>query len=621
VVALQPKPDSDEDRPITLTGSGLYRTWSRIRKPYMVEYDTNKAGFWDAAVRGNHCLQVALCRALKIDIAKCMDLHMAVFLFDLAKFFDSVRLSHLITACIDRDFPAIIMLMALKVHRAARIIQAVTNAGVCMSEPTMPHHNSIVAGCIWAVTFTRMHLYALLEHIHVQSLFPVAALTTWIDDMLMVVQGKCENTTAANAVGAASLFMEGAIAQGLAISKKSACLTSSRQLRDSMKAKLKKRYWPIKFKSSGKYLGTDIVMGGKRLNKTQAKRAKKAKGRSAKVKGLMRAHKRGARKLIMTGVIPQATWGHQALGMAPTAIRQLKTRVGVDSHMWYSGGCMTSCLALEIGHRADPEYAIPMQLFQSYLSLMPELQRHSMALEKIWRQKYHKLKGLHRWQVVTSTMDAIIATLFDMGWKPHWPWKWIDDQGNWWTMDVHSAQLIPQLLAVIDDSLIRRLHAKMAKHYCGQGSARGTDMTIIQQYIHRKAKASPQDAGRARAIGQGAIWDYARQAMAKRPQCKQKCQYCVCPVANWQHQVYECPHSLRSTDPDIQNTNYLCSEACKDDAEHCFYLRGLVPSQWIHTETPSGNPGVVKGGGIHTDWAGYIWVPPELVVRTGAWQH
>lgn len=37
MVALQPKPDSDEDRPTTLAGSGLYRTWSKIRRPYMVE--------------------------------------------------------------------------------------------------------------------------------------------------------------------------------------------------------------------------------------------------------------------------------------------------------------------------------------------------------------------------------------------------------------------------------------------------------------------------------------------------------------------------------------------------------------------------------------------------------
>ena len=80
-----------------------------------------------------------------------MGMHMAVFLFDMAKFFDSVKLSYLMEACIERDFSAIIMLMALKVHRAARILQAVTAAGVCLSEATLPTHSSIIAGCTMTV--------------------------------------------------------------------------------------------------------------------------------------------------------------------------------------------------------------------------------------------------------------------------------------------------------------------------------------------------------------------------------------------------------------------------------------------------------------------------------------
>ncbi len=292
--------------------------------------------------------------------------------------------------------------------------------------------------------------------------------------------------------------------------------------------------------------------------------------------------------------LPQATWGHQALGMAPTAIQQLKRRVGVDSHMWHSGGCMTTCLAMEIGQHADPEMAIPTQLFHSYLELIPVLKKQGMALEQIWRAKFYKLRGKYRWQSVTSMIDAIIATLFDLGWRPHWPWKWISDIGDWWSMDVQDPLLPAQLMEELRRSISRRLHRKMASHCHGQGAEDGVDFTCLRRYIQKHKNNN--NSGRAKAIGQGAIWDYARQASAKQPPCTPTCQHCGQAAADWHHQVYVCPFTLQSKVKDINDTNYLCPEATANDAAQCLYLRGLVPATWNTVEPPPDLPAVDRGG-------------------------
>ena len=137
-------------------------------------------------------------------------------------------------ACLERGFMATVMLMALKVHRSARVLLVPTQAGMCLSTPVLPQHSSIIAGCTWAVTFTRMHLYAILEDLQAQADQPVSGLTTWVDDIFMVAQGTNCQQVANIAVGIAARFMGSAKSIGLVISPKSTCITSSKQLKTAI---------------------------------------------------------------------------------------------------------------------------------------------------------------------------------------------------------------------------------------------------------------------------------------------------------------------------------------------------------------------------------------------------
>ena len=282
-IAMQPKPDSTDDRPITLTGAGLYRTWSKLRKPYATEYDTTRAGWWDAAIRGSSCLRVALLRELKMDIAKSCGLHDAAYFFDLAKFFDSISLARLMRACLVRGFGAKLMLLALKVHRAARVLLVQTQAGVCFSLPVLPGHYSMIAGCGWSITFTRIHIYDLCEAM--SAAHPASNLTTWVDDLFTMALGKDIGAVAKEAVNLGSCFLRLAKEYELDVSKKSNCITSSLQLRKLMLKRpgTRKKSWVIGMVNGSKYLGVDMNLSKKRRVTAHGKRFAKAVSRSHRV--------------------------------------------------------------------------------------------------------------------------------------------------------------------------------------------------------------------------------------------------------------------------------------------------------------------------------------------------
>ena len=70
-------------------------------------------------------------------------------------------------------------------------------------------------------------------------------------------------------------------------------------------------------------LGVDANIGNRRRMPTFAERTAKSKHRRARIQTINKLTKGKAAKLALTGFKPQATWGHQALGMAPTTIGRL----------------------------------------------------------------------------------------------------------------------------------------------------------------------------------------------------------------------------------------------------------------------------------------------------------
>ena len=84
LIGLMPKPAGGE-RPIALTPM-LYRLVMRLNKSSIAEWDEEKEGYWDTAMRGSSCLRAALARALRMEVAVAQGFAAAGILWAIAAF-------------------------------------------------------------------------------------------------------------------------------------------------------------------------------------------------------------------------------------------------------------------------------------------------------------------------------------------------------------------------------------------------------------------------------------------------------------------------------------------------------------------------------------------------------
>ena len=107
-------------------------------------------------------------------------------LWDIAAFFDSIRMDELITLALAEQFPPQILLLSVNVHSSVRAFRE----GPFVSPWVQPTGLSILAGCGCSVDFTRALLYNLLDKLH-KDYFPMQA-STWVDDIAQTVLGPPE---------------------------------------------------------------------------------------------------------------------------------------------------------------------------------------------------------------------------------------------------------------------------------------------------------------------------------------------------------------------------------------------------------------------------------------------
>ena len=118
LTGLMPK-ESRGERPIALTAM-LYRLVMKLNKSNITQWDAAKAEFWDTALKGSSCLRAALCRALKVEVATAQGFASVGLLWDLAAFFDSIRLPQLMKVALEKEFPSWILSLAMQVHSGVR---------------------------------------------------------------------------------------------------------------------------------------------------------------------------------------------------------------------------------------------------------------------------------------------------------------------------------------------------------------------------------------------------------------------------------------------------------------------------------------------------------------------
>jgi len=95
----------------------LYRLIMKLVKPECSLWDHEVSGFWDTAIAGSSCRRAALARALGMEAAQARGFATIGILWDLAAFFDSIRIHRLVKLALDKGFPPKVLRLGMKVHQ------------------------------------------------------------------------------------------------------------------------------------------------------------------------------------------------------------------------------------------------------------------------------------------------------------------------------------------------------------------------------------------------------------------------------------------------------------------------------------------------------------------------
>ena len=79
----------------------LFRFAMRLHKGLIGQWDDAFHGHWDQAVRNSSCLRAAIWRALKFEVGYLEGFDSLALLWDIAAFYDSIRLSDLVRMGLD----------------------------------------------------------------------------------------------------------------------------------------------------------------------------------------------------------------------------------------------------------------------------------------------------------------------------------------------------------------------------------------------------------------------------------------------------------------------------------------------------------------------------------------
>ena len=156
----------------------LKRLWSGARGHEADDWCSNRAGFWDTALRGRSALRAGIQRMLMNETDQLLQYRFAMVCRDLEKFYDSICLHWLLTSMVSMSFPPAIIVLADTMYLSPRFLRGLGSVAL----PT----NSILQGCGFACHFARGLLHCPLDH--VRRLYPVE-LTEFVDDITHKVEG------------------------------------------------------------------------------------------------------------------------------------------------------------------------------------------------------------------------------------------------------------------------------------------------------------------------------------------------------------------------------------------------------------------------------------------------
>ena len=600
-------------RLIALT-AGLYRTWSLLRRPSVKSWEQQekRTAFWDAAVSGSSCLLVALARAVKAEAAQIIGASMSQALWDIKKFFDSIRPQVLVRLAEVLGYPKLPLLLGLLVHRAVRVIFEQGQA----SRFIVPL-SSILAGCMQSTSWSKVYFHDILEEAH--NRYRPVEISTWVDDLNQMCLAS--RATIVSKMVAAGAFLKGKLEErGCFFADKSFVISTDRSLTEYVVQGLKEVGFEVQGRTHGRDIGLDTTMGTARRLHTVKGRSQAATGRLVKA-GLATKVNLKARALATTGAWPKIVWGRAGHGTSPSELGRIRARVAAALEVSKAGGCTTTGFEVNGLLAKDPAYLLPLTVVSGFMQALlfdPSLVAAATKALGKTGPVLRQLGGAALWARARGPITAFVATLAQAGWSVEPGPIFVDDTGQPWEVDPGDPASSEVLLRVFAESLRRAVWAKAAEFNNGRGAEGGVDFEAARRNLRSFARHGHwREAGALRCCLQGAVWTDRRLQLAGY-QCEGECSFCGEPNTDL-HFFWTCRRHADSASAWVREAADLSNEA----AEHAeqmpaFWLRGLPPQAWyddVVKDYPSPEMPELCETGCFAN-GGCIEVPPGAFAAT-----
>eukprot|EP00971_Amphidinium_carterae_P329812 6462508-Amphidinium_carterae.2 len=396
-------------RPIALTQAPM-RLWSRVM---MRRYRLRELALirsFHGGVKGANCEAVASLHSLLKESARHRRQHSLMVYLDLAKCYEHVRHSALMTTAMELGFGSVAA-HAIRLYSTLRVVMwrgTHTVARQCQG--------SIFAGCSLAVCLLRVHLWSMLNR--AQQVSPHAFVSNVVDDTSTVSRGGLSEVC--DATGAVlGVLREELSWRGLPINEdKTAVLASARVVEEQFA--LQHGIHSLMTRRT-KFLGVGRVADHKRRVWIQRDRLRVSGKRLARARGLWRGGLRGKQlaAVVNAGVHSSALYGLSEKGMAPGP---LLCRVRRATRLLTKVTRKSSAILASVMNPQAWQANFAVGLHQRAVSVWAQLVKHPCVREgdllaALGGAAKKAIQAKSPWHTATGPAAALLLQAVRLGWK------------------------------------------------------------------------------------------------------------------------------------------------------------------------------------------------------------
>ena len=339
-----------------------YRLTMRLVSAHISQWDVNFAGKWDSALKGNSALRAHVARAMGIELAHSEGQFVIHFLWDMRKFYDSIKAHLLIPQLVARGYPLEILVLGTLTHKSPRCLQV----GNSYSNIIMGCASSILAGCLQSCSWARGLLFEFVQALG--YVVPGSVCEEHIDDLSQFVTNKSRMQLFQDAAKIGRAVKVGTAELGLTLSCKSTLLANNKSLGKLIVSHLETDGVPICLGTAATDLGIETAAGKRRCAASQWKRIWKGRRRAKRVNHLCKMNSE-AQKLTMTGIHPVQIYGHTAQGASNAQVDAMCRNLKLGTVLGKTQACPITTVAWFFGVKRVPQTAARVEQISEWISM------------------------------------------------------------------------------------------------------------------------------------------------------------------------------------------------------------------------------------------------------------